>query len=137
MRREDVRHLSFLKGYLETGYFDSRGNLQEKFITEWAEEIAKNLGSTKKHAIRRFYNHVKALERKLDLVGEYEYINADLKKLIPMASYATNRETVRISPLFEEFIRKNLEKVNNKKTFYAFVNHFEAIICYCEKYLRD
>lgn len=135
--RKETYNQSLPQGYLERGYFDPQGNLLEEFITTWAEEVAKKLERTKKHQIRRFYNHVKALQRKLDLLQNYNVINADLKKLIPFAVQAVHRESLRASPILEEFVRKNLERVRDSKTFNAFVNHFEAVVCYCEKYLRD
>lgn len=123
--------------YLSSGYFDSEGNILEKLVTDWAEKIAKRLRPTKKHQIRRFYHHVKAIEKKMELIGDYKSVNTDLKKLIPMAVSASNRESLRVSPLFEQFIRRNLAAVNDKKTFRAFLEHFQAVIGFCERYLRD
>lgn len=123
-------------GYLEKGYFDEKGNLHEELFLKWAEDIARSLRGTRKHQIRRFYNHVKALQRKSELLNNFDCINADLKKLIPFAVQAIHRESQRASPILEEFLKKNLEKVKDLKTFNAFVNHFEAIVCYCERELR-
>lgn len=133
---KESKRASLPREYLEKGYFDEKGNLREELILTWAEEIARNLEKTKKHQIRRFYNHVKALQRKSDLLNNFDCINADLKKLIPFAVQAIHRESQRASPILEEFLKKNLEKVKDLKTFNAFVNHFEAIVCYCEKYLK-
>lgn len=128
------------EGYLTNGYFDQNGNLFEKFIVDWAEEIAKNLGQgypdMKKHQLRRFYNHVKALERKFDLIGDYNSINKDLKMLISYAVNASCATPPKVPKLFEEFIRKNIGLIKDSKTFRAFIEHFQAIVGFSECYLK-
>ncbi|MGB9698114.1 MAG: type III-A CRISPR-associated protein Csm2 [Thermodesulfobacteriota bacterium] len=132
-------NLNLPESYLAKGYFDKNGNLFEEFITKWAEEIAKKLGLSipdmKKHQLRRFYNHVKSLERRLSL-SSYENINKDLKMLVSYATSAAYTTPPKIPKLFEEFIRKNMELVKDSKTFRAFINHFEAIVGFSEKYLK-
>lgn len=127
------------EGYLANGYFDKNGNLREEFVTRWAEEIAKKLGRVtpdmKKHQLRRFYNHVKSLERKMNL-SNYDSINKDLKLLISYAASAAFATPPKVPKLFEDFIRKNLELVKDSKTFKAFLNHFEAIVGFGEKFLK-
>jgi len=128
------------EGYLTKGFFDTNGNVLEKYITTWAEEIAQKLGQgfpdMKKHQLRRFYNHVKLLERKLDLTGNYDAINKDLKMLIPYAVNASNANPPKVPKLFEEFIKKNLGAVGDPKTFRAFLDHFQAIVGFSERYLK-
>jgi len=124
-------------GYLSSGYFDSKGNILEEYITKWPESIASKLQPMKKHQLRKFYHHVKAVERKLALINDYDFVNADLKKLIPLVESGSSRETVKIPPLFVKFIRTNMKNVSDKKTFKAFLEHFQALVCFCEKYLRD
>lgn len=141
MRRDYQRpvDVSLPDGYLANGYFSPEGNLSENFILVWAEDIARKLGQTtpdmKKHQLRRFYNHVKSLERKLDL-SDYDSINNDLKMLIPYATNAANSSPMKIPKLFEEFIRKNLMIVKDSKSFHAFLQHFEAIVGFSERYLK-
>jgi CRISPR type III-A-associated protein Csm2 len=138
-RSERVADVNLPVGYLANGYFNPQSNLLENFITFWADEIARKLGQAspdmKKHQLRRFYNHVKSLERKLDL-SDYESINNDLKMLIPYATSAANVSPPKIPRLFEEFIRKNLALVKDSKSFHAFLRHFECIVCYSERYLK-
>jgi CRISPR-associated protein Csm2 len=138
-RSERQADVNLPSGYLANGYFDPKGELLENFIVLWAEEIARNLGQAfpemKKHQLRRFYNHVKSLERKLDL-SDYESINNDLKMLIPYATSAANVSPPKIPRLFEEFIRKNLALVKDPKSFHAFLKHFEAIVGFSERYLK-
>ncbi len=128
------------EGYLNKGFFNTNGNLLEKYITTWAEEIAQKLGrgfpDMKRHQLRRFYNHVKSLERKLDLTGDYDSINKDLKMLIPYAVNASSANPPKVPKLFEEFIRKNLGVVEDLKTFCAFLDHFQAIVGFSERYLK-
>lgn len=133
------REIKLPQGYLVSGYFDPKGNLFENYITIWAEEIAKGLGQgyprMKKHQLRRFYNHVKLLERKLELTNDYASINADLKTLIPQAANAACATPAKVPKLFEEFIRRNLAVVKDLKTFQSFLEHFQAIVGFSECYL--
>ncbi len=128
------------EGYLKNGYFDPSGHLLEKYVVDWAEEIAKKLGrgspDMKKHQLRRFYNHVKSLERKLELCGDYNAINKDLKMLISYAVNASSATPPKVPKLFEEFIRKNLEVVRDQKSFHAFLEHFQAVVGFSERYLK-
>ncbi|MCX7926524.1 MAG: type III-A CRISPR-associated protein Csm2 [Candidatus Omnitrophica bacterium] len=126
--------------YLSRGYFDSSGNLYEELVVSWAEEIAKNLGLAKpemrKHQLRRFYNHIKNLERKLEISNEFDAINNDLKMLISYAVNAASSNPAKVPKIFEEFIRRNLSLVKDAKTFRGFLQHFQAIVGFSEKYLR-
>jgi CRISPR type III-A-associated protein Csm2 len=128
------------QNYLSKGYFDTNGNLFEELITTSAEDIAQALGNSSpamtKHQIRRFYNHVKFLEKKLDLTNDYQTINADLKMLISYASNAACKRPQSIPKLFEAFIRENLDKVKDVKTFHGFIDHFQSVVGFCECYLR-
>jgi CRISPR/Cas system CSM-associated protein Csm2 small subunit len=138
--KQDSSHQGLPQGYLVNGYFDSKGNLFEPLITTWAEEVAKDLGrgypEMKKHQLRRFYNHAKALERKLDLTFDYDSINADLKILISYVSNAACAKPPKVPRIFEEFIRKNLSYVKDSKSFHGFLDHFQAVVGFCECYLK-
>lgn len=128
------------EGYLRGGYFDNKGNIFENYITKWAEDIAKTLGNAypamTKHQLRRFYNHVKSLEKKLDLTNDYQTINADLKMLVSYAANAACKRPATIPKFFETFIKRNLETVNDIKTFRGFVQHFQAVVGFCECWLK-
>jgi CRISPR-associated protein Csm2 len=134
-----VSDLGLPNGYLVSGYFDQKGNVNENFITFWAEDIAKKLGQSspdmKKHQLRKFFNHVKSLERRLYL-SDFEKINKDLKMLLSYATSAAFASPPKIPRLFEEFIKRNLASIKDSKTFLAFVQHFEAIVGFSEKYLK-
>ena len=49
-------------------------------------------------------------------------------RLMPFVEYAQSRK--RVSPLFVEFIGKNLQAMKDQRDFYAFLKHFEALIAY-------
>jgi len=138
-RSERQTDVNLPSGYLAIGYFDYKGELLENFIVLWAEDIARKLGQVypdmKKHQLRRFYNHVKSLERKLDL-GDYGSINNYLKMLISYATNAAYSNPPKIPRLFEEFVRKNLALVKDPKSFHAFLKHFESIVGFSERYLK-
>jgi len=128
------------EGYLKNGYFDDKGNILENYITKWAEDIAKTLGnaypSMTKHQLRRFYNHVKSLEKKLDLTEDYPSINADLKMLVSYAANAACKRPASIPKFFESFVKRNLDTVKDIKTFRGFVQHFQAVVGFSECWLK-
>jgi CRISPR type III-A-associated protein Csm2 len=128
------------EGYMAKGYFDGKGNLFEDYVVKWAEEIARRLGQgapdMKRHQLRRFYNHVKTIERKLELAGDYDAINKDLKMLISHVSSAASASPAKVPRLFEEFIRTNVTSVKDDRTFQGFIDHFQAVVGFSERYLK-
>jgi len=139
-KKDGTQEIDLSPNYLTNAYFDTKGNLFEELVTTSAEDIAEKLGKAKpqmtKHQLRRFYNHVKSLDRKLDLTNDYQTINTELKMLISYASNAACKSSPSIPRIFEKFIRKNLEMVKDAKTFRGFIEHFQAVVGFCECYLK-
>ena len=56
-------------GYLEGGYFDENGNLRPELLLQQAREVAEAIGDRKSIAysqLRRFYEHVRAAENRMN-----------------------------------------------------------------------
>lgn len=121
--------------YLAQGYFDEEGNLFERYIVKDgdADDIAKQLGSDKpamtNHQLRRFYNHVRAAENRLQMSNNFEAVYIDLKKLDPFVAEAKGKG--KIPDLFYKFMTKNLASVKTEKDFLkGFLDHFQAVVAF-------
>ncbi len=121
------------QGYIDKlneGYFDSGGHLWEEFITTLASQIAKSFGTKlKTHQLRRFYGHAKAAENRLQMTGDWEAVNVEIKKLSPFVSEAKGKD--KIPQSFYDFIDKNIKAIKVRKDFEeGFMEHFQAVVAY-------
>lgn len=129
------------KGYLEDGYYyikDKEKILDKNYIIKYPREIAKTFEKqgkrnvNKRSQIRKFYEYSLRIGEMVKGDDErFASYEAELCRLESFAEYAESRE--RVSALFTEFIRRNLEHINNAKDLAAFNKHFEAIIAYMPK----
>lgn len=94
-----------------------------------AEEALPNLTTGQ---ARRFFNHCREIERRLEVEGEsWEAVSASFASL---QCHAQNAEAGRKIPReFQDFIDRNVERVNAssdpRKSFLdGFLPHFEALI---------
>lgn len=122
-------------GYLEGGYFTQDGNLRPDVIQEDAEYVANMLAQATVRdfsvsQFRRFYDHVKALEKKLDLMdGNFRAVEGELKMLKAFAADARAKD--KVPEIFHEFITANVDLVMNKKDFLqGFIPHLQAVLAY-------
>lgn len=124
-------------GYLERGYFETNGNLKERYIAKDgdADNIAKQLGLARpamtNHQLRRFYGHVRAAATRLDMTGNFPAVYVDLKKLDPFVSEAKGKG--KIPDLFYDFMIKNVKAIrpDNKEDFTkGFLEHFQAVVAF-------
>ena len=63
--------------------------------------------------------------------NNFPSVEAELDRLLPFVKYAESRGTV--SPLFRNFIEKNIMIIHNGEDLNAFVKHFEAVVAYLPK----
>ncbi|MFG6395001.1 MAG: type III-A CRISPR-associated protein Csm2 [Lachnospiraceae bacterium] len=128
------------EGYLEGGYYSDpeKEKLKKEYITRYPENIAKSLEHdsskevNKRSQIRKFYEYLLRVERKMQLKGnDYSMAEADLEALVPYVSYANKRKLV--SALFQTYIKKNVESVHDEKDMKAFVKHFEALVAFTKR----
>lgn len=127
-------------GYLADGYFNDRGGLHEALVTTWAEAIARGLAGPPKmpmHQLRRFFNHVRRLDRALSLGRPFAEVLPEVKKLKPFAVDAAGRKESQVPQLFTRFIDANVDCVTEQGDFArGFLEHFQAVVAYAAKFLR-
>jgi CRISPR-associated protein Csm2 len=78
--------------------------------------------------LRRFYNEFKGLEKRVNAKG-FESVLPLIKMVRSRAFYASNGN--KIPKSFKDFLVKNVEAINEKKDFEAFLLHFEAVVGFC------
>lgn len=130
---------SVLDGYLvgDEGYFDSDGYLREDLIIErarrWAQELA-NIGLTTGQ-IRRFYNHARQAERRMERGESFEAVRPAILEMAPMAADAVRRADTGGRgnyDLFRQFIERNVEQAKKSRKAFeeGFLKHFMYVLAY-------
>ena len=93
----------------------------------------KNMVSSSQ--LRRFYNEVKSIEKKL-MVDGWASVFPLVKMLKSKVSYATSRSVVKkvgeekVYSRLKEFIIDGVNSITDEKDFYAFSKYFEAVVGY-------
>jgi CRISPR-associated protein Csm2 len=82
-----------------------------------------------KHQLRAFFSEVKRIQT-LYGGGYGEELRNRLLTLKAQAHLRQERRT--IPKAFRDFIDTNVHKVRDTESFKAFVQHFEAVLAYCE-----
>lgn len=118
--------------------------LHKKFVDEEAKSRAEAFTAyppLKSTQMRRFYDDVKAIERKIMLGGEearqsaFDAERAMIVMLKPKAVYAEKR---KVAPrAFTQFIFDNVDSIHDLRDFEAFVRHFEAVVAYHKFFAED
>ncbi len=124
-------------GYLKDGYFAKEGEklvLRKEYIVDYPIMIAEALDDRDKNKssqLRKFYDFCIRLRSIIDNGRSFREVQSELARLGPFARYAESRS--RVTPVFVQFIEKNMERVHNEGDFNAFMKHFEAVIAYLKK----
>lgn len=118
-------------GYLKDGYFNERGHLREDLLDKVAEEVALAIGESQPtlttHQLRRFFNDAKAIQNRLGMLQDFDAVRSDIKRLKAFARDAQGKK--KIPREFLGFIEKNVDLVNDKKSFEkGFIEHFQAVV---------
>lgn len=127
------------EGYLKDGYFGppadgERPALRREYIIGYPEEIAQALEDRDKNKsaqLRKFYDYCIRIRDMLDRGQPFPAVESDFCRLEAFARYAESRS--KVSALFVDFIKRNVDIVRSKEDFYAFLKHFEAVIAYTKK----
>jgi CRISPR type III-A-associated protein Csm2 len=116
--------------YLRQGYVNPAGGYRREIYCEEAQFVVQKLvRGTSIHALRRFYNRVKGLERSMDHGRLFDQRKSQLYELQSHAYYAAKRNLV--NAFFPEFIDRNVaQAVVNWEQFEGFVKHFESVVAY-------
>jgi CRISPR-associated protein Csm2 len=129
-------------------YFGENGVLEEKLMDADAADQAKVLQNLAPTQLRRFYEHVVSIKRRLDLGAknaeererEFKKLRPEFKLVKAKAVYAygrnkDNKNKAHYEALAQFFIT-HTEGVKSAADFEAFCKHFEAVIAY-HKYHSD
>lgn len=124
------------------GYFDESNTIRSELLDEEAKKQAeafvesfvnqrtqrKQVGrnSLSSAQMRRFFSEFRQLEKKVKVM-DFGKVKPLIKMVKSKASYAANRPTP-IPKSFKDFLVKNIDQINSKKDFEAFMLHFEAVV---------
>jgi CRISPR-associated protein Csm2 len=129
-------------------YFRDAGKqqLDDRLLDErarqWAQSFAQARKPLKTTQMRRFYDELKAIQRKILLGRDQAEREANFqrdKALVTMfkakAVYAQNREVS--PPEFTQFIFDHVASIKDLKDFNAFLKVFEAVVAFHKFFARD
>lgn len=132
--------LTLPQGYLANGYYtdSEKEKLNPDYVVIYAKTIASlieqegNNKANKRTQIRKYYDYCIRIKDKMQhKKNDFSYVEADFAALLAKVSYAKSRSTV--SNIFVDFIKDNINVVQDAKDFRAFIKHFEAIIAFMKK----
>jgi len=119
-------------------YFDEKGNIRNGLLDREAEEKAKsfvhprdrNSNPLTSAQLRRFYNEFKGLEKKVAAKG-FDATLPLIKMVKSKAAYSANPKNPKIPRAFKDFLSENIDAINQKRDFEAFMLFFEAVVGFC------
>jgi CRISPR-associated protein Csm2 len=126
-------------------YFDDKGRLDPDLMDKEAAETAQALKHVKTTQLRRFYDDVNNLQRRLGAekahgVSEndaFEALRADFKMLKAKATYAHGRSDQTFPQAFLQFVYDHVHSVKTARDFRAFCKHFQAVVAFHKFYAKD
>ncbi|MFZ5436918.1 MAG: type III-A CRISPR-associated protein Csm2 [Bacillota bacterium] len=118
------------RNYLEGGYFAPDGHIKPELLTSVAQLVAQAFGRDLTNSqFRRFFDHLKAVEQRLDLMNDWRAVEGDVKKLVAFAAEAKAKR--KVPSVFYDFIEKNVSHANNEKSFRrGFLEHIQAVLAF-------
>jgi CRISPR type III-A-associated protein Csm2 len=141
LRPQDRRPspLKLPDGYLNSGYFDDKGNVLPEVIQSWPLDLARKFLQSEPKLntaqLRRFYNKVCDIKQRLDAQQPFDSMKEQIYSFGPLAAASVGRGTA--PSLFKEFVDCNIPyAVKSKEHFRrGFATHFQSIVAYV-KYLE-
>ena len=121
-------------------YFAKDGSLARDLLDGRAEKQARSLQNVTTTQLRRFYDDVLALARRLDVESEgggserreavFNRLRAEFKMLKAKAAYAHGRDEKQFPKEFLQFFIDHVHAVNSAREFDAFCKHFQAVVAF-------
>jgi len=121
-------------------YFEADGSLAAELLDSAAEKQARSLQNVTTTQLRRFYEDVLALDRRLQVESEgagqekreevFKRMRAEFKMLKAKAAYAHGREAKQFPREFLQFFIDHVHAVNTAREFDAFCKHFQAVVAF-------
>lgn len=102
------------------------GKLRAALLDAEAQAVAKSMSGVPTTQLRRFFDQVGAIRRRLD-VDDSEVL-AQAAFLKASAAYASGRDS-KYAPILR-FMVRNVNAIENKNDFVAFHRHFEAVMAF-------
>lgn len=121
------------------GYFDQSGNIRAELLDKDAKDLAESFvvkysegrlnyrKSLSSAQLRRFFSEFRQLEKKVNAMG-FERVKPLIKMVKSKASYAANPNNQKIPGMFKNFLIRNVDTIDTKEDFKAFMLHFEAVV---------
>lgn len=109
-------------GYLANGYLGENGDMDYRYLTTFADEIAKKLAP-----MGELFPEMYVMLEDIDMLP-LSYQLQDINRLIPHA--ASLVEQGKAPAILLEFCRANAVALKTKKDCENFLSHMEAICCY-------
>jgi len=122
-------------------YFDQSNNIRSDLLDGKAKEKADSFvkknhrdptkiiqrESLSSAQLRRFFGEFRQLEKRVNAIG-FDKVKPLIKMVKSKASYAANPSNPKIPPSFKSFLSENVDNINGKEDFEAFMLHFEAVV---------
>ena len=131
-----------------TSYFVTDGDnrhldtvfVSKKGVDPLAEHLARARPGLTTGQIRRFFNHCRVIERRLDNGETWGQVASGFEMLSAHAQYATSAQ--KIPQDFQKFIDSNVKRVMNSDDQLSafrdgFMKHFEALLAFGSAYMTD
>lgn len=128
-------------------YFTAEGNLREALVDHEAEEQGKALKDVAPAQLRRYYEDVLNLRRRLEHESAnvpgadpekiWQKLRPEFRMLRAKAYYAHKRSEKVFTAEFRNFIEKHVRSVETLKEFLAFCRHFEAVVAFHKVYAKE
>lgn len=113
----------------KTEAYRAEDKFDARMLDVRAQEVAKELQEITTTQLRRFYEQVVAIKRRLDLDATIPDadILAQMAYLKASAAYAGARKT---PVALVDFVVRNVNSIKTKQDFLDFQRHFEAVIAF-------
>ena len=122
-------------------YRDQNNNIRVELLDETAKSMAESFverdrrdptrvnerASLSSAQLRRFFNEFRQLEKKVNVMG-FDKVKPLIKMIKSKASYAANPTNRKIPDSFKKFLISNVNEINKKDDFEAFMLYFEAVV---------
>lgn len=128
-------------------YFTAEGNLREALVDQEAEEQGKALQTVAPAQLRRYYEDVLNLRRRLEhesanVAGAdpekiWQKLRPEFRMLRAKAYYAHKRSEKVFTKDFRDFIETHVRSVETLREFLAFCRHFEAVVAFHKVYAKE
>lgn len=116
--------------------------LDESLVDEKARDWAESFVKLKSTQMRRFYDDLKAIERKVQLGKDLQEQQANFEReralIMMFKAKAVYAEKRGVSPrAFTEFIFNHMASIKDLNDFRAFIKVFEAVVAFHRFFAKD